>query len=219
MAAADTARSVAPYLRALSDPVERAAYVRLLSSRLEIPPSALEEALRQGAEREAPRASSAAAPVFSKPGSLEVSPTVRMLIATLAAHPEVLPHFAALDSAWLPADAGAELLARLQIASASSGRSAAASLVSPEAEELDAEQKALLWRIVAEAPALDAKSAARSVSDCLSKLEIAALTAAKHALEERRGTCTDPAGQNEIDEELQRITSRRHDLQKKVRQV
>ena len=91
--------------------------------------------------------------------------------------------------------------------------------MSPEAQELDHEQKNLLNQILTEAPALDAKSAARSVSDCLAKLEIAALTAAKHELEERRGSCTDPVGQNEIDEELQRITSRRHDLQKKVRQV
>jgi hypothetical protein len=91
--------------------------------------------------------------------------------------------------------------------------------VSSDAQELDDAHKELLGRITSEAPALDAKSAARSVSDCISKLEIAFLTAAKHELEERRGSCTDPAGQNEIDEELQRITSRRHDLQKKVRQV
>jgi len=116
-------------------------------------------------------------------------------------------------------ESSAALLARLQIASAAGGRSAVASLVSSDALELDDAQKSLLNRITTEAPGQDAKSAARSVSDCLSKLEIAALTAAKHALEERRETCTDPARQNEIDEELQRITSLRHDLQKKVRQV
>lgn len=218
-AAADTARSVAPYLRALSDPVERAAYVRLLSSRLEIPPNALEEALRQGAERETPRQGAAEPPTHRKPKPSEIHPTVRMLIGALAAHPEVLPLFEPLEEAWLPRDAGAELLAMLRAACASSGRSAAATLVSPEADELDSDQKALLWRIVAEDAPLDAKSAARSVSDCISKLEIAALTASKRELEERRGTCTDPARQNEIDEELQRITSRRHDLQKKMRQV
>ena len=41
-AAADAARSLAPYLRAIGDPVERAAYVRQLSSQLEIPPAALD---------------------------------------------------------------------------------------------------------------------------------------------------------------------------------
>ncbi len=219
-AAADTARGIAPYLRALADPVERAAYVRLLSSRLEIPPVALEEALRQGAEREPQRALAGATPapaVRSKPAV--VSPVVRMLIGALAAHPEVLPLLEDLDPAWLPDDAGRDLLAHLRAATASSDRNAAASLVSHEAETLDSEQKALLWQIVAvEAPS-DAKSAERSVMDCISKLEIAALTAAKRALEERRGFCTDPAGQNEIDEELQRITSRRHDLQKKMRHV
>ena len=142
-----------------------------------------------------------------------------MRIATLAPHPETLGLFDALESDWLPNDAGVELLARLQSACASSGRSGAASLLSPDSEELGDEHKALLGRIIAEAPQLDARSAARSVSDCLAKLEIAALTASKRVLEERRGSCTDPAGQNEIDEELQQITSRRHDLQKKVRQV
>lgn len=218
-AAADTARSVAPHLRALSDPVERAAYVRLLSSRLEIPPGALEEALRQGAEREAPRPAPRAAATARAPKQEEISPIARMLIATLASHPETLGLFDALESDWLPNDAGVELLARLQSACASSGRSGAASLLSPDSEELGDEHKALLGRIIAEAPQLDARSAARSVSDCLAKLEIAALTASKRVLEERRGSCTDPAGQNEIDEELQQITSRRHDLQKKVRQV
>ncbi len=218
-AAGDTARSVAPYLRALTDPVERAAYVRLLSSRLEIPPNALEEALRQGAERETPRpaAGIGAARSVAKPS--EVSPIVRMLIATLAAHPETLPLFESLDSGWLPSDPGAELLDHLKAASAASGRSGAASLLSPEAERLDDEQRTLLGRIIADAPQLDSKSATRSISDCIAKLEITVLTSAKHVLEERRGSCTDPAGQNEIDEELQRITSRRHDLQKQVRQV
>ncbi len=218
-ATADTVRSVAPYLRALSDPVERATYLRLLSSRLEIPAAAIDEALRQGAERETSRAPVAQPPVRPALKSSDVAAAVRMLIATLAAHPEVLPAFDELESGWLPNDAGAALLARLQIASASGGRSAVASLVSSDASDLDDAQKSLLNRITTEAPAQDAKSAARSVSDCISKLEIAFLTAAKHELEERRGSCTDPAAQNEIDEELQRITSRRHDLQKKVRQV
>ena len=217
-AAADTARSVAPYLRAVSEPVERAAYVRLLSSRLEIPPSALEEALRQGAEREAPRTASGAVPALARPKPSEISPIVRMLIATLAAHPEVLSQFDTLAPAWLPDDAGRELLARLQEASAASGRSAAASLVSPEAEVLDEEQKARLWQIVAEAPALDAKGAARSVSDCIAKLEIAALTLAKREFDERRRNCTEPPQQRDLDDEIQRIVSRRHDLRKQFQQ-
>ncbi len=217
--AADTVKGVAPYLRALTDPVERAAYLRLLSSRLEIPAAAIDEAIKRGAEREAPRAAAPSAPAHVSLALRDVAPTVRILIATLAAHPEVLPAFDELEPEWLPNDPGAALLEQLQLATAKGGRSAVASLVSSEAEELDAAHKELLNRITQEAPALDAKSAARSVSDCLSKLEIAHLTAAKHELEERRGSCTDPAAQNEIDEELQRITSRRHDLQKKVRQV
>jgi DNA primase len=213
-AAADTARSVAPYLRALADPVERAAYVRLLSSRLEIPPTALEEALRQGAEREPQRNSTPAAAAPVRPKPTVISPNVRELIGTLAAHPEVLSAFDALDPSWLPADAGAELLAQLRAAIATNGRNAAASLVSHEADGLDAEQKALLWQIVALQAPLDSKSAEQNVAKCISNLEVAALNAAKRELEERLGICTDPAGQNEIAEEIQRIMARRHDLRK-----
>ncbi len=218
-AAADAAKSVAPYLRAIGDPVERAAYTRMLSSRLEIPPSALEEALRQGVRPE-PEAQRDEAPApRPKLAAQPIAPAVALLISALATHPDLLPLFEALDPAWLPADGGAELLARLRETTASRGRSAAATLLSPESQILDEAQKALLWRLCNDEAPTDARSAERAVADCMARLEIAALNAAKRALEERRGSCTDPAAQDEIDEELQRISSRRHDLQKRVRQV
>jgi hypothetical protein len=150
----------------------------------------------------------------------DVSVTVRGLIEALIAHPELLPAFDELETSWLPNDPGALLLEQLQIATARGGRSAVASLVSAEAGgELDDAHKQLLNLIASKAPAQDAKSAAKSVSDCICRLEIAALDAHKRALDVRRGSCTDPAGQNEIEEELQRIASRRHDLRKKMEQV
>jgi len=214
----DAAKSVAPYLRAIGDPVEREHYERRLASGLQLTPAAIDQAVRQVAEREREPQQAAPAP-RPAPTPMRVDPAVAALIRALAAHPEILPQLEALDVAWLPRGAGAELLAQLRDATASRGRNAAATLLSPESDVLDAAQKALLWQLCNDDAPEDAKSAERAASDCIARLEIAALNTAKRALDERRGSCTDRAAQNEIDEELQRIASRRHDLQKRVRQV
>jgi len=214
--AADAARSLAPYLRAIGDPVERAAYVRQLSSQLEIPPAALDEALRQG---NAAPANGARARAGAPAAARELEPAVRGLIAALAAHPELVSRFDELEPAWLAPGPGRELLARLQEASATHGRGAVASLLAADSEPLPEDQRALLLRLSSEPGVEDAHAAARSVSDCIATLEIAALDREKRALEARRGSCTDRAQQLEIDEELQRIMSRRHDLQKRKRQL
>ena len=214
-AAADAARSLAPYLRAIGDPVERAAYVRQLSSQLEIPPAALDEALRQGTST----TPTARAGATARPAAREVEPAVRGLVAALAAHPELVSHFDELDPEWLAPGPGADLLARLRAASAERGRGAVASLLAADSEPLPEDQRALLLRLSSEPSVDDAQAAKRSVLDCIATLEIAALDRQKRELEVRRGSCTDRAQQLQIDEELQRILSRRHDLQKRKRQV
>lgn len=214
-AAADAARSLAPYLRAIGDPVERAAYVRQLSSQLEIPPAALDEALRQGTST----TPTARAGATARPAAREVEPAVRGLVAALAAHPELVSHFDELDPGWLAPGPGADLLARLRAASAERGRGAVASLLAADSEPLPEDQRALLLRLSSEPSVDDAQAAKRSVLDCIATLEIAALDRQKRELEVRRGSCTDRAQQLQIDEELQRILSRRHDLQKRKRQV
>ena len=214
-AASDAARSLAPYLRALTDPVERASYIRQLSSQLEIPPAALDEALRQdkaASGRPAPRP---AAPAVT----LELPPAERALVAALAAHPDLHPSFGELDFAWIAQGPGRELLGRLLDASREHGRGAVAQLLSSDQEPLSAEQHALLLRLCAE-PGLEAASAAaRSISDCIAVLEIAALSRAKRELEKRRESCTDAGARNDLDEEIQRIVTRRLDREKQVRQV
>jgi DNA primase len=214
-AAADAARGLAPYLRAIGDPVERAAYVRQLSSQLEIPPAALDEALRQGASTTAPARAGATA----RPAARELDPAVRGLVAALAAHPELVSLFDDLDPAWLAPGPGADLLARLRRASTERGRGAVASLLAADSEPLPEDERALLLRLSSEASADDAAAAKRSILDCIATLEIAVLDRQKRELEARRGSCTDRAQQLQIDEELQRILSRRHDLQKRKRQV
>ena len=94
-----------------------------------------------------------------------------------------------------------------------------AQLLSSDSEPLSAEQHALLLRLCAE-PGLEAASAAvRSISDCVAKLEIAALSREKRELERRRESCTDASARNDLDEEIQRIVTRRLDREKQVRQV
>jgi DNA primase len=216
--AADAARSLAPYLRAIGDPVERAAYVRQLSSQLEIPPAALDEALRQGHPTTASSAT-ARAGATARPAAREVEPAVRGLVAALAAHPELVSLFHELQPAWLAPGPGRDVLARLLEASAAHGRGAVANLLAADSEPLPEDQRALLLHLSSELGVEDAHAATRSISDCIATLEIAALDQEKRALEARRGSCTDRAQQLEIDEELQRIMSRRHDLQKRKRQL
>ena len=218
-AASDAARSLAPYLRALTDPVERASYVRQLSSQLEIPPSALDEALRQdkgAAPRPAPRppASGPAKGGILTAAASDLQPAERALVAALAAHPDLHAAFAGLDLAWLDPGPGRELLARLLDGSREHGRSAVAQLLSSDAEPLPAEQHALLLRITASAGDQGEKTAAQTIADCIAVLEITALDRQKRDLDRRLGSCTDPAQLDALTEEIQRIVTRKHDLRK-----
>jgi DNA primase len=212
--AADAARSLAPFLRAIGDPVERAAYVRQLSSQLEIPPSALDEALRQGASTTSPATARAGA--TARPAAREIEPAVRGLIAALAAHPELAPLFDELDSAWIALGPGRELLARLLDASAALGRGAVASLLAADSEPLPDEQRALLFELVAESGWEDPGIATQSISDRIATLEIAARKREVSELLKRSGSCTDRA---QLDEEESRLRSRIHDLEKRRRHL
>ncbi|HTO68653.1 MAG TPA: DNA primase [Myxococcota bacterium] len=222
-AAADAAKSLAPYLRAIGDPVERAAYVRQLSSQLEIPPSALDEALRQGdkTQHSASPVTSARAggDAATRRAARELDPAVRGLVAALAAHPDLVPLFDELDPAWLAPGLGRDLLLRLLDASRESGRGAVAALLAHGDEPLPEDERALLLELSAEAGLDDERSARRAVSDCLAKLGIGALDRQKRALEARLGSCTEPAQIAAVTEEIQQIASRRHDLQKRRTQV
>ena len=215
-AASDAARSLAPYLRALTDPVERASYVRQLSSQLEIPPSALEEALRQdkAAPAPGPKAGGAAAVRPAPAAASDLPPAERALVAALAAHPDLHPSFAALDLAWIAPGPGRELLARLLDASREQGRGAVAQLLSSDSEPLPGEQHALLLRIAASSGDQGEKAAVQTIADCIAVLEIAALDQQKRELDRKLGTCSDPAQLDALTEEIQRIVTRKHDLRK-----
>jgi DNA primase len=214
-AAADAARSLAPYLRAIGDPVERAAYVRQLSSQLEIPPSALDEALRQGAaQHSVSTASPARAGATARPAAREIEPAVRGLVAALAAHADLAPQFDELDPAWLAPGPGCDLLLRLLDASREHGRAAVATLLAADSEHLSDDQRGLLLQLSAEPGLDDPRAARRSVSDCIAKLEIGTLDRQKQELDARLKSCTDVAQLDALTEQIQRIVTRKHELRK-----
>jgi DNA primase len=217
-AAADAAKSLAPYLRAIGDPVERAAYVRQLSSQLEIPPTALDEALRQGTTSVATTGSPARAGATARPAAREIEPAVRGLVAALAAHADLVPLFDELAPTWLAPGVGRDLLMQLLDASRMHGRGAVASLLAVDGELPD-EQRTLLLQLSSEAGLDDERIARRTVSDCIATLEIAVLKREKRELESRRESCTDAAALGQLEEEIQRIVTRRLDREKQVRQV
>jgi DNA primase len=211
--AADAARSLAPYLRAIGDPVERAAYVRQLSSQLEIPPAALDESLRQGQSTTA-HTTNARAGATARPAAREIEPAVRGLVAALAAHPHLVSLFDELDAAWLAPGPGRDVLARLLEASSAHGRGAVASLLAADSDPLPEDQRALLLQLAAETGWEDVAVATQSLRDRLAKLKVAALDRQKQELDVRLKSCTDAAQVNALMEEIQRIVMLKHDLRK-----
>ena len=208
---ADRARAVAPYLRAIVDPVERAAWVRTFASKLEIPPSALDQALREAPSHSTPvtHPTSARAGATARPAAREPEPAVRGILVDLMAHPAVSAHCAGLDLEWLGAGPARDLLARLLQGDA------VAALLGPDSDLPDAERE-LLLRLVLATPSATPEIAERCVSDCIATLEIGAQKRALAELVRRSGSCTDRA---QLDEEELRLRSRIHDLEKRRRHL
>ena len=153
------------------------AYMRLLSSQLEIPPTALDEALRQG--KAAPDAAApGAAPRRAADAGERLARPCACCVADARGAPELLPSFEELDLAWLATRTRArELLARLLEASrrARTQRGGAVSSPPTRSGSTPSRQALLAAPRRAERRRSSAKRAARSVSDCISELEIAAL--------------------------------------------
>jgi DNA primase len=208
----DRARAVAPYLRAIVDPVERAAWVRTFASKLEIPPAALDQALRETqthAGSTSHTTTNARAGATARPAAREPEPAVRGILVDLMAHPTVAAHCTGLDPAWVAAGPARDLLARLLQGDA------VAALLGPDSDLPDAE-RALLLQLVPATPSATPEIAERCVSDCIATLEIGAQKRALAELAKRSGSCTDRA---QLDEEELRLRSRIHDLEKRRRHL
>jgi len=210
---ANLARELAPYLQAISDPVERAAYVRQLASKIQIDPATLDHSLRQ--THSTAVATNARAGATARPAAREVDPAVRGLVAALAAHPELVALFDELDPAWLAPGPGSELLARLREASGERGRSAVASLLAADSDLLPEDQRALLLELSAEGGWDDAAVTRQSISDRLCDLRRAALDREKREIDARLKSCTDPAQTEALFERVQQIVMEKHELRKR----
>src|SRR5262249_54446237 len=148
--AADVTRTLAPFLRAVSDPVERASDVRELSSRLQVPPAAVDESLKQHEQAQpAPRPAPAAAHPVTPAQPRALAPAVRGLSCDLAAHPDLGGCVTDLELDWIAPGPGRDLVAILRGATLELGKNAVASLLSPESERLDPAQKGVLSSLVA----------------------------------------------------------------------
>ena len=207
--AADVSRSLAPYIGAIPDAVERAAYTRKLSSYLELPPEALASAVRAAAADAPPaRSEGGPAPAPRPAGLPSLAPTVATLLGAVLAFPQTARHLERLHSDWLPREVDRGAVAAVSSALASHGDAAASRLLSPDNPEVGAELAALLAPIAAQDPPEEnSDSAERAASDCVAQLERKMLDARIREIAAR------PASQDVAQyETLQRYMHRRGEL-------
>ena len=212
---ADAARAVAPLLRALPDPIESAAYVRLVAARLNVPISALRESLRARPAG----ASSAPTPKTAPAREVRIDAPARILLAALVNHPELLPLLDALDADWLAPGDERELLLNVSQALREHGNEALSRLLSPAARELSELLKSALSRIVAEAEPGDARAAERALRDCIVQLGMRTLDRQSRALTARLGSCKDKGELELLLQEKQQNLAERRELWSQVQPV
>ncbi|MFQ5514186.1 MAG: DNA primase [Myxococcota bacterium] len=201
---ADAARAIAPLLRALDDPIERAAYVRQLAQRLCVPEAAFEKLLR-GEVADEPKSQ----PLRT---AAAMDPTTRVLLATLAGYPELLPLLETLDPEWLPDGTDRTLIEEFRRALCEHGEQALAHLLSPTASPTTQPVREQIVRIAADARRLDPRTAEQAVRDCIARLGIRALDRQAHALSSRLESCNDPAELEALLAEKQHQLDRRREL-------
>jgi DNA primase len=207
--ASDAVGSLAPYLRALGNPVERHAYARALAARLGVPPEAVLDAMQQTATR-APQKGSES---LSKGSSPVLGDSItRILIAVLASEPELAQRVTESHVRALPSREAQELLERLLSAIHSYGGQAFSHLLSPEEGELRADLKSALSQIVSESLPLEPAVAQQALQDCLNRLERRALDRQSEKINARLKACADPEEERALLQEKQEMLNRRRSL-------
>jgi DNA primase len=163
--AADAARELAPFIRAIPDPVELAAYTRKLSSYLQLPAAALAAAV--GPLERSPQADR---PQPSRSG--RVDPTVRDLLRDVLCYPDLARHLSLIDGDWIGEGIERGLISVLSEAIEGHGPSAVARLVAPEESGLPPELAAELQYLAGLEPRGDEPATATAVLHCIAKLEL-----------------------------------------------
>jgi DNA primase len=200
-AAADAANAVAPLLRAVSDPIERADYVRRLAGRLDLPTSALEKAI-------AGRPSAPArdhTPAEERSGPVEIDPVSRALLAAISAFPELTLEVEPARLGSLEPGPGREILECLLSRARERGPAGFDRLVSPGGVELRPELVTVLSRLAAETDAMSRVEAEQALKDCQAFLERRARKHESKRLSARLDASRDPSEVTSLLEEKQRM--------------
>jgi DNA primase len=213
---ADAAHAVAPLLRALPDPIERATYVRAVAQRLNVPEKALEGLLSRKSDMST---SDSRARETRETNGIPVDPAAHVLLATLTSYPELLPLLEGLDPEWLAESGDRELLERLGKALAEHGERALAHLLSPAAGEISEPIRAAISRIAMEARPADLRVAEQAIRDCIAKIGLRALDRKARALTARLESCKDPVELEALLQEKQQNLSERRELWSQAQHV
>jgi DNA primase len=215
--ASDAVRKLAPYLKAVKNPVERDSYTQTLASRLGLRPDAVRAAERSAGGRSGPAEASGTAPAASS--AMELDAVTREIVGILAAEPELAQCVTESHVQALPSGEAQELLEQLLAAIRSYGGEAQAHLLSPAEDGLRAELKAVLSRIVSGTPPFEPAAAGEALQDCLKCLDLRSLDRQSEQINARLQACADPEEERALLLEKQEMLDRRRSLLSEERRV
>ncbi len=213
--AADVVQTLAPYFRALQDPVERDAYARTLAARLAVSLDSVLDALRNRApRRDEPE------PNAQKPNQVEkIDPVLRTLVALLTSHPKLAERVTDDDLRSLHSRDARALVGRVLEAARSYGERALAHLLSPAEESLESDVKGVLSQIASAHVPLEDEAAEQALRDCLTRLGARELDRESRKLNSQLEACQDPEEMRALLEKKQEMLRRRRDLLSEERRV
>ena len=203
-AKSDAVEALAPLLRELRDPIERADYLRTLAKRLELPVRALEQAIGLGGRDEAPPT-----PPAHHISAEELDVVSRTLIGALTATPELTARVEPAHLRALPDGPGREIVEALVADDSGSGLGG---LVSRAAERLRPELRDALLEVAVRAEPVDASLEELAVQECLYRLERQLWDREARALTGRIEAASDADEIEALLQEKQRLLEERRTL-------
>jgi DNA primase len=204
---ADAGRVLGPLLRAISDSIERADYVRKVAGRLSLPEDSLLEALA-GGDRPSPPPSPVAGHLMPE----GIDTVSRTLLGALTAFPELALRLETSHFASLERGIGQELLECLVLSAREHGPRAVDRLLSPESERLRPELRDLLVAISAEAEPVDLAGAEQVLADCGARLARISLDRESRAVQDRFHSARDAEEEEQLLMAKQRLLEERRAL-------
>ncbi len=205
--AADAVRSIAPYVLALPDPVERQAYVRTLATHLEVPLKAVVEGMERHRGPRTPESEDASS---ARP-EVTLDSVSRALVGAVLQATELSSSVTESDIQSLPSREAQELLGEMLEAARLHGERALAHLLSP-VSRLGPALKAALSQIAVESGPLTLGAAEQTLRDCRVRLGTQALDRESREINQRLSKCTDPEEERALLEAKQEMLKKRRHL-------